>query len=65
MTDTMVRFRYEGETVEGETVKGEIKAPSSLAAVSASTIIFFSGEANFIRDIIVAQSSSSNIKARC
>ncbi|MBK6311110.1 MAG: hypothetical protein IPF42_11180 [Candidatus Microthrix sp.] len=32
MTDTMVRFRYEGETVEGETVKGEIKAPSSLAA---------------------------------
>ena len=32
MTDTMVRYRYEGETVEGETVKGEIKAPSSLAA---------------------------------
>lgn len=32
MTDTMVRFRYEGETVEGEAVKGEIKAPSSLAA---------------------------------
>ena len=32
MTETMVRFRYVGETVEGEEVKGEIKAPSSLAA---------------------------------
>ncbi|MEZ5373535.1 MAG: type II secretion system F family protein [Microthrixaceae bacterium] len=32
MSDTMVRFRYEGETVEGEEVKGEIKAASSLAA---------------------------------
>lgn len=32
MTDTLVRFRYEGETLEGEIIRGEIEAPSALAA---------------------------------
>ncbi|MEI2686598.1 MAG: type II secretion system F family protein [Cypionkella sp.] len=32
MTDTLARFRYEGETLDGELVKGEIEAASALAA---------------------------------
>lgn len=32
MTETLARFRYEGETIDGEAVKGEIQAASALAA---------------------------------